>query len=79
MAGMKRKRLRRFIVADPEICHGKPTFQGTRIMVWQILEMLAEGMAPHEIVAQLRGDVSNEAIAEAARLDKAGAFGKLKK
>ncbi len=28
------------IVADPKICHGKPTFKGTRIMVWQILEML---------------------------------------
>ena len=32
-----------YIVADPQICHGKPTFAGTRIMVWQILEMLASG------------------------------------
>ena len=32
-----------YIVADPQICHGKPTFKGTRIMVWQILEMLAAG------------------------------------
>jgi hypothetical protein len=30
---MQRKRLGRYIVADPEICHGKPTFVGTRIMV----------------------------------------------
>jgi uncharacterized protein (DUF433 family) len=29
---MKRKLLGRYIVADPNICHGKPTFRGTRIM-----------------------------------------------
>ena len=29
------------IVSNPEICHGKPVFVGTRIMVWQVLEMLA--------------------------------------
>jgi len=32
-----------YIVADPQICHGKPTFRGTRVMVWQALEMLAAG------------------------------------
>ena len=32
-----------YIVADPDICHGKPTFKGTRIMVWQIVEMLSAG------------------------------------
>ena len=25
--------LGRYIVADPYICHGKPTFRGTRILV----------------------------------------------
>ena len=35
--------LHRHIIADPSICHGKPTFKGTRIMVWQVLEMLASG------------------------------------
>lgn len=38
-----------YIVADPQICHGKPTFKGTRIMVWQILEMLASGQKEEEI------------------------------
>ena len=32
-----------YIVADLEICYGKPTFKGTRIMVWQILEDVADG------------------------------------
>jgi uncharacterized protein (DUF433 family) len=40
---MKRIMLNEYLVADPEICHGKPTFKGTRIMVWQVLEMLAAG------------------------------------
>jgi len=40
---MKRVVINPYIVADPEICHGKPTFAGTRIMVWQVLEMLAAG------------------------------------
>ncbi|MDQ2808842.1 MAG: DUF433 domain-containing protein [Chloroflexota bacterium] len=26
------------------MCHGKPTFTGTRIMVRQVLEMVAEGV-----------------------------------
>lgn len=38
---MKKVIVNRYIVADPNICHGKPTFKGTRIMVWQVLEMLA--------------------------------------
>ena len=32
--------LDKLIQVDPEICHGQPCFAGTRIMVWQVLEML---------------------------------------
>ncbi len=39
-----------YIVADPNICHGKPTFKGTRVMVWQVLEMLASGENQKEII-----------------------------
>lgn len=38
------------IVADPSICHGKPTFAGTRIMVWQILDMLTAGETSDDII-----------------------------
>ena len=39
-----------YIVADTEICHGKPTFKGTRVMVWQVLEMLEDGAPIKEIL-----------------------------
>lgn len=47
---MKKVIINDFLVADPKICHGKPTFKGTRIMVWQILEMLGSNMTPKEII-----------------------------
>jgi uncharacterized protein (DUF433 family) len=57
-----------YIVADPKICHGKPTFKGTRIMVWQILDELANGMAPGEIVKAWDGKVTLAAIAESVQI-----------
>lgn len=46
---MKKVVINKYIVADPEICHGKPTFKGTRVMVWQVLEMLSTGATEKEI------------------------------
>jgi uncharacterized protein (DUF433 family) len=57
-----------YIVADPMICHGKPSFKGSRVMVWQVLEALAEGESHEEIMAAWPGCVSREAILEAIRL-----------
>ena len=37
------------IISDPSICHGKPVFKGTRIMVWQILELLENDTSEEEI------------------------------
>ena len=65
---MEARVLGRYIVADPEICHGKPTFRGTRIFVSDVLEQVAEGMAWEAIMDEWRGSVSKEAIAEAVRL-----------
>lgn len=60
-----RVELGRHIVADPEICHGQPTFKGTRIMVWQVLEQLEEGMPWTEIMREWPGRFPAAAIAEA--------------
>jgi uncharacterized protein (DUF433 family) len=65
---IKRVRLGQHIVADPEICHGAPTFVGTRIMVDQVLEMVASGSPWEEIIAEYGGAISRAAIAEAVRL-----------
>jgi hypothetical protein len=46
----ERVELGEFIVADPEICHGKPTYKGTRIMVWQALEGLGRGEPVDKLV-----------------------------
>ena len=39
-----------FIVADSEICHGQPTFKGTRIMVYIVIEMLQAGYTVKDIL-----------------------------
>jgi len=58
----------RFIVADPAICHGRPTFRGTRILVSDVLDQVTAGIAWETIVEEWRGDVSADAISEAVRL-----------
>lgn len=39
------------ISTDPAICHGKACIRGTRIMVSIVLDNLADGLTPPEIVA----------------------------
>ena len=58
----------RYIVTDPAVCHGQPTFRGTRILVADVMEQVAGGIAWEVIVEEWRGDVSPDAIAEAIRL-----------
>ena len=57
--------LGRHIVADSQICGGQPTFKGTRVMVWIILEQLDRGMTWDQIVREWPGKVSKAAISEA--------------
>lgn len=65
-----RKVLGRYIVADPEICHGQLTFVGTRILVDVILEQVALGMERDAIVRDWDGRITKEAIAEAIDLSR---------
>src|SRR5438874_416945 len=60
----------RYIVADPKICHGKPTFRGTRVLVADVLEQVAAGMAWDSIIDEWNGSISKEAIREAVPLAK---------
>ena len=58
----------RYIVTDPNICHGKPTFRGTRIFVADVLEQVASGMVWESIIEDWHGSITKEAIAEAIQL-----------
>ena len=64
----KAKIFGRYIIADPTICHGKPTFRGTRIFVSDVLEQVASGMAWESIIEDWHDSISKEAIAEAVQL-----------
>lgn len=69
---MKRSRktrlMGRHIVADPKVCHGKPVFRGTRILVSDVLEQVATGMAWETITEEWDNGITEEAIEEAVRL-----------
>ncbi len=70
-ASNSRKKLLKRIKADPKVCHGQPVITGTRIMVSVILDNLAEGATPQEIVKLYNGlaiDDVRAAIAYAAEL-----------
>jgi len=58
----------RHIVVDSRICHGKPTFRGTRILVADVLEQIAVGMSWDAIIEEWNGNLTREAIAEAVQL-----------
>ena len=61
------------ITANPQVCHGQPCVAGTRIMVSVVLDNLAEGLTPEEVVASyptLTLDGVRAAIAYAAELTK---------
>jgi uncharacterized protein (DUF433 family) len=59
------------ITRDPNICHGKPVIRGLRYPVSTVLELLASGMTPEEILhdyPDLELDDLRAALLYAARL-----------
>ena len=58
----------RYIISDPAVCHGKPTFRSTRVLVSDVLEQIAEGLAWETVIEEWHGSISREAIAEALQL-----------
>ena len=46
------KNIAQYIAVDPRICHGKPHFQGTRILVHTILELLEARVPVEEITGK---------------------------
>ena len=46
---MSKMRFGKYIVADPEVCHGELTFDGTRVPVETVLSYLTRGMTVDEV------------------------------
>jgi uncharacterized protein (DUF433 family) len=60
-----------YIAVDPAVCHGKACIKGTRIMVSVVLDNLAAGLTPDEIIRSypsLTREAVQAAIAYAAEL-----------
>ena len=62
---------RQYLSSDPQICHGQLCAKGTRILVTNILDSLAEGASREEILRSypsLKPEHIDAAIAYAAEL-----------
>lgn len=57
---MTREELLSRISIDPNVCFGKPCIRGRRIWVSLVLDLLAGGMKPEEIMAEY--DLTEEDI-----------------
>jgi len=60
-----------YISVDPAVCHGKACIKGTRVMASVVLDNLAAGIAPEEILRSypsLSREAIQAAIAYAAEL-----------
>jgi len=51
VAMTERETLKRIFI-NPKVCHGKPCIKGTRIMVQQVLDLLAGGLSVQEITSE---------------------------
>ena len=69
MKRSQQRKLGRFIVADPKICRGRPTFKGTRVTVADVLNDVQRGLS-WDFISERWGDgrITREAIAEAVQL-----------
>ena len=62
---------RQFLTSDPQVCHGQLCAKGTRVLVTNILDSLAEGAGHEEILKSypsLRPEHIDAAMAYAAEL-----------
>jgi len=58
----------RYIVIDSEICHGKPTFKGNRVLVSDVIKLIDNGVAIEEILRDYYPSLTKEMIQDALRL-----------
>ena len=70
---MTREELLNRVTVDPKVCSGKPCIRGTRVYIAVILDGLAEGLTPEELLdhyPHLTLDDIHAALAYAAELSR---------
>lgn len=53
---MEEKEIMQRISSDPNICHGKPCIKGTRIPVYLVVFLVAEGESIENIIKEYNPD-----------------------
>ena len=64
---MERVEIGKYLVSDPEVCHGQLTFKGTRILIETVLSYLAAGRTVEWVLAEWPR-LSREGVQEALQL-----------
>lgn len=60
--------LGKYVVADPEVCHGQLTVKGTRILIKDLIYYVAEGKSWDWICSAFDQKINHAVIGEAIRL-----------
>ncbi len=50
------------IFVDQKICHGQPCIKGTRVMVYQIIELMESGLTPNDIIKDYFPQITEEDV-----------------
>jgi len=64
---MRRVEVGKYLVVDPEVCHGQMTFKGTRVPVDTVLAFLAKGYSVDQLLRSWP-ELKRPAVEEAIRL-----------
>jgi len=60
------------LAIDPRVCGGRLIFKGTRILVYDAIEMIRLGMTPRKVAREYRGLITTAAVSEAVSLVRRG-------
>ena len=71
---MARIEIGKHLAADPRVCGGRLILKGSRVLVFDVLELTHAGYSPEAIARQYRGIISPEAVREAVLLNRRGSF-----
>ena len=64
---MRRVEIGKYLVVDPEVCHGQMTFKDTRVPVDTVLAFLAKGYSVDQLLRSWP-ELKRPAVEEAIRL-----------